>query len=268
MNKYVVGVGHLSQKESFAMKNNKFSASVIIVALATTLLACSGVAAAPRNFVYNGDFEAGNFQFTSDYTFRPGGNFTEGEYTVSYNPVLWNVNFVSIGDHTSGSDRMMVANGSPVSGAVVWKSQSISVVAATNYFFEAFVNNVCCQGFTFGPGSESILEFSLRQDGGAAISLGTITTNLALAGTWEGLSTQYLSSTPGFVELSLINRNTNRGGNDFAVDDVFFGTESTVIPVPEPQTIILVGIGLAAFLVARGRQRGAGKIGVWPTTDA
>lgn len=221
--------------------------------------------AVPINLVPNGDFEAGNTQFTSDYAFSPGGNSTEGEYTVRSNPFPWNGAFVSTGDHTSGTGLMMVANGSPVSGAVVWRSQSIAVAAATNFFFEAFVNNVCCQGFTFGPGSESILEFSLSLDGGAPISLGTITTNLSLAGTWEGLSTQFLSGSAGNVVLSLINRNTNAGGNDFAIDDIFFGIESIVNPpqVPEPLTLSLLVVGLAALRLVRAhpnRDKGAGSL--------
>ena len=227
--------------------------------LAICLSFAGGVASAAANLVPNGDFEAGNTLFTSGYAFVPGGNSNEGQYTVRSNPFPWNGAFVSIGDHTTCTGLMMVANGSPTSGAIVWQSQSIAVGAATNYFFEAFVNNVCCAGFSFGPGSESILEFSLSLDGNAPISLGTITTNLALAGTWEGLSTQFLSPSAGNVVLSLINRNTNAGGNDFAVDDIFFGTQSTVNPVPEPETyaMLLAGLGLLGFAARRRKQQAA-----------
>jgi hypothetical protein len=227
--------------------------------LAICLSVAGGVASAATNLVPNGNFEGGNTLFTSDYAFSPGSNTTEGEYTVRSNPFPWNGAFVSIGDHTSGAGLMMVANGSPISGDVVWRSQSIAVGAATNYFFEAFVNNVCCAGFSYGPGSESILEFSLKFNADAPISLGTITTNLALAGTWEGLSTQYLSSGAGNVVLSLINRNTNRGGNDFAIDDVFFGTQSIVNTIPEPETyaMLLAGLGLLGFVARRRKQQAA-----------
>jgi len=179
---------------------------------------------APINLVTNGDFEAGNTDFSSSYSYVPAGNSSEGQYTVRTNPYPWNGAFISTGDHTTGSGQMFVGNGSPVSGAIVWQSTAIAVTASTNYFFEAFVNNVCCSTFTFGPGSESILEFSLIFNGGTPISLGTITTSLALAGTWEGLSTQWSALGAGNVVLRLINQNTNRGGNDFALDDVFFGT--------------------------------------------
>ena len=237
---------------------NKFHMRARLLGAATVALFAATAHAVPINFVPNGDFEAGNTLFTSDYAFSPVSNTTEGQYTVRSNPFPWNAQFVSTGDHPSGVGLMMVANGSPVSGAVVWQSQAIAVTAATNYFFEAFVNNVCCQTFTFGPGSESILEFSLSLNGGAAISLGIITTDLSLAGTWEGLSKQYLPSSTGNVVLSLINRNTNAGGNDFAIDDIFFGTESIVNPpqVPEPLTLSLLGIGLAGLVFSRRRRTG------------
>jgi hypothetical protein len=229
--------------------------------LTLVLFFASANAYADPNLVANGDFEAGNTQFSSAYSYSPGGNGTEGQYTVRSNPYPWNRAFVSIGDHTSGTGLMMVANGSPTSGAVVWQSQSISILASTTYFFEAFVNNVCCSNFSYGAGSESILEFSLSFNGGGPISLGTKTTKLALAGTWEGLSTNYSSLGAGNVVLSLINRNTNAGGNDFAVDDIYFGTNSTVnvglVPEPETYAMMLAGLGLIGSIARRRKAKQA-----------
>jgi hypothetical protein len=211
-------------------------------------------AAAP-NLVVNGDFEIGNASFTSGYGYSPGGNSSEGQYTVRANPFPWNGQFISAADHTTGHGQMYVGNGSPVDGAVVWQSIAIAVTRNTNYFFEAFVMNVCCSSL-FPGNTPSILEFSA-----SSVSLGTVTTHLNLAGTWEGLSTTWNSGSNSSVVLSLINRNTAAAGNDFAIDDIHLGTQSTVNPVPEPATQALMLAGLAAVGLARRRVRAKRELG-------
>ncbi len=215
---------------------------------------CASVGVGAQNLVTNGNFEGGNTGFTSAYSFAPGGNSTEGQYTVRSNPFPWNGLFISAADHTSGSGLMYVGNGSPTNGSVVWASGPIAVAQNTNYFFEAFVMNVCCSS-PFPGNSPSILEFSVA--GLTTESLGTATTNLALAGTWEGLSKSWNSGLNTSVRLSLINRNTAAAGNDFAIDDVFLGTTSTVTPVPEPETYALMLAGLGAVGVIARRRRKA-----------
>ncbi len=56
------------------------------------------VPAAAQNLVPNGNFEAGNTGFTSDYTYSPGNGFPQSTYTVTTNPQLFNSNFVSAGE--------------------------------------------------------------------------------------------------------------------------------------------------------------------------
>ena len=221
-------------------------------AIAAFVLAASAAlsahAGAP-NLVVNGDFELGNTSFSSDYSFASGGNSTEGQYNVRSNPFPWNNLFISAVDHTSGQGQMYVGNGSPADGAVVWQSISFAVATNTDYFFEAFVMNVCCSS-PFPGNTPSILEFSVSGQ-----SLGTVTTDLALAGTWQGLSRTWNSGANTSVVLSLINRNTGVAGNDFAIDDIYFGTQSTVTSVPEPETHVLMLAGLAALTCARRRRR-------------
>lgn len=224
------------------------SAYQVFAVLLGLALAGAAAAAAP-NLVVNGDFEAGNTGFTSQYSYSPGGNTTEGQYTVRTDPFPWNSNFVSAIDHSVPGSMMYVGNGSPTDGQIVWQSDTINVAANTDYFFEAWVMNVCCKPSYTGANSASTLEFSIN-----GVSLGIKTTNLANAGTWEGLSTTWNSGSDTLARLKLINRNTAAGGNDFAIDDINLSTESTVIPVPEPETYALLGLGLGVLgWVARRR---------------
>jgi hypothetical protein len=217
------------------------------LAFAAMLAATSPWLQAATNLVVNGDFEAGNTAFITDYAYSPGGNGAEGQYTVRADPYPWNGNFISAADHSSGHGQMYVGNGSPVDGAIVWQSGAITVDAATDYFFEAWVMNVCCLPGYGGANSPSILEFSIN-----GVAVGTKTTNLALAGTWEGLSTTWNSGGATTAVLKLINRNTAPGGNDFAIDDIALSTATTI---PEPMTLSLLLLGLPGLgLVARRRR--------------
>lgn len=229
------------------MRHTIISLSAAVV---VALPALAG-AAAP-NLAPNGDFEAGNNSFASDYNYSPGGNGAEAQYTVRSNPYPWNGAFVSMGDHTTGSGQMFVGNGSPIDGAIVWSSGVIDVTSGTDYFFEAFVSNVCCYVGYPGANSPAVLEFRVATP--TIVSLGTVATSLDFTGQWQGLGTTWNSGSATSVTLSLINRNTAVGGNDFAVDDIYFGTESTLPPVPEPETYALMALGLVA-LAAKTRRR-------------
>ncbi|MBC7781446.1 MAG: hypothetical protein H7125_15225 [Proteobacteria bacterium] len=212
----------------------------------------SATAPALANLVTNGNFSAGNTGFGSDYGFSPAGNGTEGQYTVRTNPSPWNSNFVSALDHTNDAARLMfVGNGSPTLGERVWFTLApIAVTPGTDYFFEAFVMNVCCLPSYTGDNSPSILGFYAN-----GVLIGTRTTSLANVGLWEGLSTNWNSGAATSVSLELKNANIARGGNDFAVDDIFLGTTSTVATIPVPAALPLLASGLVAFgFIARRRK--------------
>ena len=229
--------------------------TIIKLSAAAVLALPAWAGAASPNLVPNGDFEAGNTSFTSDYSYSPGGNGAEAQYTVRSNPYPWNGYFVPMADHTTGSGQMFVGNGSPIDGAIVWSSGLIDVAPDTDYFFEAFVSNVCCSVGYPGANSPAVLEFRVSTP--AIVSLGSVSTSLAFAGEWQGLGTTWNSGPATSVTLSLVNRNTATGGNDFVVDDIYFGTESTLPPVPEPETYALLALGLVALALKARVKAGA-----------
>jgi len=209
-----------------------------LVAASAALLTTSVAHAA--NLVTNGDFEAGNTSFSSDYTFTANG-LPAKTYTVTDNPNDFNASFVSVGDHTTGSGLMFVGNGGPDSGDIVWQSQAIAIEAAQDYFFEAFLMNVF-------PSAPPILTFTVSLDGGAEMVLGAPTIPAGF-GVWNGLSTVFNSGEASQATLYLRNAQTESFGNDFALDDISLGTTSIVNPgaggVPEPATWALMILGFA-----------------------
>ena len=144
--------------------------SLLTIAIAALILSVVG----PSNLradIVNGDFERGNTGFTSGYTYvgapfqpltDPGGMWAEGTYTVDTNPKdyhdLWSV----LGDHTTGSGQMLIANGSPTSGLRFGKERMASALSAGTYTFSAWVASVY-------PANPAELDFKV--DG---LSIGTI----------------------------------------------------------------------------------------------
>ena len=88
------------------------------------------VSAAGPNLIVNGDFEAGNTGFITEYNYLDPSNtgtWTLGPeymYTVSTDPNLYHSAWTSFGDNTTGTGKMMIVNGtwldySPAE-ALVW----------------------------------------------------------------------------------------------------------------------------------------------------
>jgi hypothetical protein len=177
------------------------------------------------NLVPNGDFSAGNNQFSSDYAYADL-NTLEGEYTVGTNPQAFNNNLLMIGDHTTGDGLMFIGNGKATPDRV-WYSGPIAVSPGTKYYFEAWVMNACCPP-PYGDGGKDPIGASELSFYANDELLGTRTSKEL--GVWEGLSTTWESGSATTVTLKLVNANTEPSGNDFGVDDVFLGIESTVNP--------------------------------------
>jgi len=212
------------------------------------MLGCLGaltVSQASANLVINGDFEAGNTGFTSDYTYiapgtlspvgapdNPGGSaytlWDEGTYSVGTDPNALHASWASFGDNTTGTGNMLIVNGaaSPVS---VWQGTlSSALVAGQTYEFSAWVANL----YPPPVGSETIptapaqLQFSI---GGNQI--GTSFTAPGV-GVWSEFTATFVA---GSEPIAVLDLNTVPNGNDFALDDISL---ISLTAVPEPTTMI------------------------------
>lgn len=165
------------------------------------------------NVIINGDFSSGDIGFTTDYDMASGGSFgplsNEGEYMVSTNSSLTHNNFSNCTDHTGGGN-MMVVNGSAIPDERVW-CQTVAVVPNTLYSFNAWLMSA-------HPSNPARLQFSVNGSLlGSEFRASSTTCN------WQQFSETWNSGPATSVEICITNQNTQPSGNDFAIDDIFFG---------------------------------------------
>lgn len=189
----------------------------------------------PFNLVTNGDFSAGNTGFTSSYLYTagPSGVLLEGRYSVYTNPFGVHGGFTSFGDHTTGTGRMMIINGSPTP-TDVW-CQTIPVNPNTDYDFSAWIAN--CSSVTVGA-DVPILQFRIN-----GVLIGTPTAITSLPGVWTNFFSTWNSGVSTTANICIYDMNTTAAGNDFAIDDISFreicvARDSVYVNVAIPDTII------------------------------
>ena len=167
-----------------------------------------------NNLVVNPDFSSGNTGFVSDYSYV-SNNTTEGEFIISSNPTSFNSSMANCTDHTSSSGNMMIVNGSPVVNAKVW-SQTIPVSPNTNYSFSTWLA-------TAFPTNPANLQFSINGNIlGNSINASNVNCQ------WNQFSSLWNSGGSTSATITIINKNTVAAGNDFLLDDIFFGTVTTL----------------------------------------
>lgn len=109
----------------------------ILLTLAMLFSLTTPVYAVTGDLITNGDFEAGNTGFTTEYNYlNPSitGTWTLGPeylYTIGTNPNLYHNAWTSFGDHTTGTGKMMIVNGTYLNNEtkIFWSQEDISLPA-------------------------------------------------------------------------------------------------------------------------------------------
>jgi hypothetical protein len=183
------------------------------VGLVATCLAVGAVTS--QNLVINGDFESGNTGFTSGYTF--GDDSNPGGYTIGANPSTANGAFgdwCNCGDHTSGTGKMMIVNGSGDATLPVWE-ETVAVTPSTEYTFSYW-------GAEVDHDSSSLPHLELKINGAVIGSSTFPEFSPDNGGQWQNYKFTWKSGTSKNADLVLVDLNTDASWNDFALDDISF----------------------------------------------
>ena len=163
--------------------------------------------AAGANLVVNGDFEAGNSGFSSDYRYAPAGTTDQGTYAVMTNPRDFNRGFTDCTDPSGGRSRMYVADGATRRGAKAW-CQRVRVSPGRRYAFQLSVASLV-------TASPPRLAFAIDGErlGSANLPRSTCA--------WQRFFTIWRAPAGADeVEICIFNDNETPEGNDFVLDDI------------------------------------------------
>jgi hypothetical protein len=190
-----------------------------------------------EELVANGSFTAGNTGFKTGYIYEPnvGGNnelIPEGKYSVgvdgqNYHPNFWGIDHTN---NTVGQRNMMIVNGFPESSKVTIWEQTVTVEPNTEYYFSAWAMSINA----VSPYARLRFEVNGIQVGTTAnLGAGPANTTQAAANNyWVPFRSDPLwnsGNISGPITIKIVNLEPAAGGNDFALDDISFGTLSTFI---------------------------------------
>jgi hypothetical protein len=178
------------------------------------------ISAAPAGafLVVNGDFQNGNQDFYSDFTYSPGDLVPEYTYDVVSNPSLDHPNAESFYDHTLGTAEglMMAVNGIAVPGDpnVVWE-QTVDVTPSHTYDF-------ACWHSLWAPGDAGLQVLVNGEPLGPEFMAG------GALGEWIFYEATWYSGDAAEAILEIVNTTVSYTWNDFCLDDISFAPETPV----------------------------------------
>jgi len=226
-----------SYKHTIARWNKSANTNKFGVVFALCLVGSIGTANA--SLITNGDFEAGNNGFSTDYNLNPTLGAAQTYNIATAVPHGWAPGF---GDHTTGSGNMVLYNASLDSNHSLW-TQSVTLVGGTSYDFTGWVASLTQ---SIVPNADPIID--LRVNGA---SVGTFIT-AGIDDVWQEFNFNWVSTSSGVANISLHDLTAVSGGDDFAIDDLKLNATA----VPEPGTILLFSAGLIGLIsIKRNKQK-------------
>lgn len=156
--------------------------------------------------IRNGNFEAGNTDFHSDYLHNPAHIRDDHTFAVVSSPRRVHDSAAEFSDHTTGKGLMMAANGGPETDRLIW-GQTVAVRPGADYVFSLWVAS-------WYPSSPAEIEVRINGK-----SLGRVVAPVR-GGEWKQLSASWNSGTDKSAAIDIFDLNAGFSGNDFALDDI------------------------------------------------
>ena len=179
-----------------------------------------------QNLLINGDFESGaaGTGFQTNY-FLPAvlGNSTSRNYSLTTDSfTMNNTNFCHSSDHTSGTGKMMVVDGSGNGGDKFWElvnGSGIGVISGRTYQFSYWIRSISA---TNTASNSAIIAVNTNGTTGALTLLsGPTQCPTGNPSAWTKVTYQWTATTAN-AQIWLTDTQSAGGGvgNDFAIDDI------------------------------------------------
>lgn len=176
----------------------------------------------------------------SGYTTPKSSLYDEGTWGVGDNPHDFHISWATFGDHTPSGTNMMIVNGSTDAGVQIWGDTVNGLTAGQQYYFSAWMTSVYPQTGQ-PPIAPAVLAFSID---GTQLN-GDITLSDPV-GTWRQFYVPW-TATGTSATISIVNKNTTAGGNDFALDDIYLDQGENIVPIPGAIVLGMIGTGLVGW---------------------
>ncbi|MBV8799527.1 MAG: hypothetical protein JOY77_08635 [Alphaproteobacteria bacterium] len=177
------------------------------VAITALILLAAGQAASKEKIV-NGNFEAGNTGFSTEYTFVDTcGQF--GAYMIAVDPHAVCDAWPDMSDHTSGAGLMMIVDGATTEGTSIW-SETVKVQPGQTYNFGYWAATI---DGPFGAALQVYIN---------GVPVGDLLTLPAqYDGKWYHAKLQWTAGSKRRATITLVDTVTEgANGNDFVLDDL------------------------------------------------
>jgi len=178
-----------------------------------------------QNLITNGNFETSG-GFTSNYNITAGPTSVQKNYAIVSNPSTINPVWSSACvDHTTGTGKMMVVDGSFSSGDKIWEQSpggGITITSGTEYTFSYWIQSIST---TNAVGNLADIEVRINNTV-VTPTTGTTLSPSTLCG-WTQVTYKWTATT-NFAQIWLFDKTTVAEGNDFALDDLSL----TAAPLP------------------------------------